>query len=90
MMSGATGLDAVLLCISATDSVMPQTKEHFEILKLLDLRHGIIVLTMCDLADEEDIELIEEKFQRWSKVLFWGAPPLSEHPALKIHSVSMN
>lgn len=61
MIAGATGLDAVLLCISATDSVMPQTKEHFEILKLLDIQHGVIVLTMCDLADEEDIELITEE-----------------------------
>lgn len=59
MISGAMGMDAVLLCVSAVDGVMPQTKEHFSILKLLDLQHGVIALTMSDLVDEEMLELAQ-------------------------------
>ena len=63
MISGATGLDAVMLCVSATDSVMPQTIEHLNILNLLGIEAGLIAITMCDLADEEDIELITEEIE---------------------------
>lgn len=76
MISGATGLDAVMLCISATDSIMPQTKEHFEILKLLELKNGIIVLTMCDLADEDDIEIIEEEISEMVEGSFLENAPI--------------
>ena len=63
MIAGATGLDAVMLCVSATDSVMPQTIEHLNILNLLGIQSGLIAITMCDLADEEDIELITEELE---------------------------
>ena len=63
MIAGATGLDAVMLCVSATDSVMPQTIEHLNILNLLGIEAGLIAITMCDLADEEDIELITEEIE---------------------------
>src|SRR5207247_6381018 len=45
MLAGATGIDLALLVVAADDSVMPQTREHLEILRLLGLRHGIIALT---------------------------------------------
>jgi selenocysteine-specific elongation factor len=51
------GVDAVLLCVSAVDGVMPQTREHLAILDLLGVRHGVVVLTMADLVDEELLEL---------------------------------
>ncbi|MCP4809561.1 MAG: selenocysteine-specific translation elongation factor [Proteobacteria bacterium] len=57
MISGATGVDAVVLCVSAVEGVMPQTREHLAILKLLDVQHGLIALTMADLVDEDMIEL---------------------------------
>lgn len=60
MIAGATGVDAVVLCVSAVEGVMPQTREHLAILKLLDVRHGLIALTMADLVDEEMIELAAE------------------------------
>ena len=60
MISGACGLDAVLLCVSAVDGVMPQTKEHLAILDLLGLQQGAVVLTMADLVDEEMLELAIE------------------------------
>jgi selenocysteine-specific elongation factor len=57
MIAGATGLDAVVLCVAANEGVMPQTREHLDILGLLGLERGIIALTKCDLVDEEMLEL---------------------------------
>jgi selenocysteine-specific elongation factor len=59
MLAGATGIDLALLVVSAKESVKPQTREHLEILRLLGVRHGVIALTMCDLADGEMLELVE-------------------------------
>src|SRR6266852_4387379 len=59
MLAGATGIDLVVLIVAADDSVMPQTREHLEILKLLGLRHGVIALTKCDLVDETTREVVE-------------------------------
>lgn len=60
MIAGAGGLDAVLLCVSAVDGAMPQTREHLAILSLLGVRSGLVVLTMADLVDEEMLELAAE------------------------------
>jgi selenocysteine-specific elongation factor len=57
MLAGATGIDLVLLVIAADEGVMPQTREHFDICRLLDIRSGIVVLTKIDLADAETLEL---------------------------------
>ena len=54
MLAGATGIDLAVLVVAADDSVMPQTREHLEILRLLGLRHGVIALTKCDLVDDDD------------------------------------
>ncbi len=59
MLAGATGIDLVVLIVAADDSVMPQTREHLEILKLLRLRHGVIALTKCDAVDETTREVAE-------------------------------
>ncbi len=59
MLAGATGIDLVVLVVAADDSVMPQTREHLEILRLLGLRHGLIALTKCDLVDETTREVVE-------------------------------
>lgn len=59
MIAGATGIDAVLLCVSAVDGVMPQTLEHLAILELVGLAQGAVVLTMADLVDDELLELAE-------------------------------
>jgi selenocysteine-specific elongation factor len=57
MISGATGVDAALLCVSAVDGVMPQTREHMDVLELLGTRQGVVAVTMADLVDEELLEL---------------------------------
>jgi selenocysteine-specific elongation factor len=58
MLAGATGIDLALLVVAANDSVMPQTREHLEILKLLGLRHGLIALTKADLVDNTTREVV--------------------------------
>jgi len=60
MIAGATGSDAVLLFVSAVDGVMPQTREHLAILRMLGVSDGVVALTMSDLVDEEMRELAQE------------------------------
>jgi selenocysteine-specific elongation factor len=59
MLAGASGIDFVLLVIAADEGVMPQTREHFEICRLLETKTGLIVLTKSDLVDEELLELVK-------------------------------
>lgn len=58
MLAGASGIDLVLLVVAADEGVMPQTREHFEICRLLETRSGLIVLTKKDLVDDELLELV--------------------------------
>ena len=60
MLAGASGLDLAMLIVAADDSVMPQTREHLEILRLLGLAGGVIVLTKCDLVDASWLDLVED------------------------------
>jgi len=60
MLAGATGLDLALLAVAADDSVMPQTREHLQILSLLGLAGGVVALTKCDLADSTWLGLVED------------------------------
>jgi selenocysteine-specific elongation factor len=82
MVAGATGMGAAMLVVACDDGVMPQTREHFEVLQLLGLQHGLVVLTKADLADEETLELVradvEELLEgsRWEGV---ATLPVSSH-----------
>jgi selenocysteine-specific elongation factor len=58
MLAGAHGIDVVALVIAADESVMPQTREHFDICRLLGVTQGLIVITKKDLVDEEMLELV--------------------------------
>src|SRR5688500_10389840 len=58
MLAGASGIDVVLLVVAADEGVMPQTREHFEICRLLETQTGLIVLTKKDLVDDELLELV--------------------------------
>ena len=60
MLAGAHGIDVVALVIAADEGVMPQTREHFDICRLLGVREGLIVITKTDLVDEEMIPLVED------------------------------
>jgi len=70
MLAGATGLDLAMLVVAADDSVMPQTREHLEILRLLGLSSGVIALTKCDLADQTWLDLVEEDVRALVKGTF--------------------
>ena len=59
MMAGVSGVDVALLVIAADDGVMPQTKEHFEILNLLNIPVGVIAINKIDLADDDWLDLVE-------------------------------
>src|SRR5687767_5718879 len=63
MLAGATGMDLAMLVIAADDSIKPQTREHLEILRLLDLKAGVIALTKCDLAASDWIDLVEQEIR---------------------------
>jgi selenocysteine-specific elongation factor len=76
MLAGATGIDLALLVVAADDSVMPQTREHLEILRLLGLRHGVIALTKCDLVDETTREVVELEIRELVQGTFLENAPL--------------
>jgi selenocysteine-specific elongation factor len=57
MLAGAGGIDLVMLVVAADESVMPQTREHFQICRLLQVPAGIVVLTKSDVADADMLEL---------------------------------
>jgi selenocysteine-specific elongation factor len=59
MVSGATGVDAFLLVVAADDGVMPQTREHLDVLRVLGVERGVVALTKIDAVDEETAELAE-------------------------------
>ncbi|MFH2035995.1 MAG: selenocysteine-specific translation elongation factor, partial [Candidatus Zixiibacteriota bacterium] len=80
MISGAGGIDAVLLVIAADDGWMPQSQEHLQIIKLLNVRYGLIALSKIDLADPSWVELVTADIEEKVKGSFLeGAPiiPLS-------------
>jgi selenocysteine-specific elongation factor len=76
MLAGATGIDLAVLVVAADDSVMPQTREHLEILQLLGLRHGIIALTKCDLVDETTREVVELEIRELVHGSFLESAPI--------------
>src|SRR5512136_3494876 len=76
MLAGVGGIDAVLLVIAADESVMPQTREHFEICRLLQVRHGLIALTKADLADEEMLELARIEARELTEGSFLEEAPI--------------
>src|SRR5439155_2517676 len=58
MLAGAGGIDLVVLVVAADESVMPQTREHFDICRLLRVPAGLVALTKSDLVDTEMLELV--------------------------------
>src|SRR5213080_1639909 len=77
MLAGAHGIDAVMLVVAADESVMPQTREHFHICRLLGVPRGLVALTKCDLADAETQALAEMEVRELVAGSFLeGAPVL--------------
>ena len=83
MMAGLAGLNLVLLVIDGSEGIMPQTREHINILQLLGIKDYIIVLTKIDTVDEEFLELVVEEI----KEEFNGSH-LESVPIVKVDSIS--
>ncbi len=76
MLAGATAIDLALLVIAADDSVMPQTREHLDILRLLNLKSGVIALSKCDLVDAAWLELVESELREFVSGTFLDDAPI--------------
>jgi selenocysteine-specific elongation factor len=63
MVAGAAGMDLGMLIVAADESVMPQTREHLDILQLLELKGGVVVLTKADLVDEETLDVVDAEVE---------------------------
>ncbi|MCI9237360.1 selenocysteine-specific translation elongation factor [Lachnospiraceae bacterium 50-23] len=83
MVAGVVGMDLVLLVIAADEGIMPQTREHMDILHLLGIEKSIIVLNKCDLVDEEWMELVEEEVREELEGTF-----LEDAPVAKVSAAS--
>ena len=59
MLAGASGIDLALLVVAATESIKPQTREHFDICRLLGIESGVVAITKSDLADPDLVELVK-------------------------------
>ncbi len=65
MLAGVGGIDAVLFVVAADEGIMPQTREHFDIISLLGIRHAVFALTKTDLAGPEMVELVREEVEKF-------------------------
>lgn len=75
MLAGASGMDIVLLIVAADEGIMPQTREHLDILSFLGVSRGIVVLSKIDLVDEDWLELVrEEIIEELQGTIFAQAP----------------
>jgi selenocysteine-specific elongation factor len=78
MLAGAHGIDVVALVIAADEGVMPQTREHFDICRLLGVRLGLVIITKTDMVDEELLALVHAEAEELVKGSFLeGSPMLS-------------
>lgn len=83
MVAGATAIDLVLLVVAADDSVMPQTREHFDIIHLLGVQHGVVAVSKCDLVDAEMAELVADEVRE----LLAGSP-LADAPIVNVSATT--
>ncbi|MFY9909670.1 MAG: selenocysteine-specific translation elongation factor, partial [Candidatus Sulfotelmatobacter sp.] len=74
MLAGVGGIDLVLLVIAADEGIKPQTREHFDILKLLGVRRGLTVLTKSDAVDAETLEVVKLEVEEFLRGTFLDKP----------------
>ena len=83
MLAGIGGIDLVLLVVDVNEGVMPQTREHLQILQLLQIPRGILVLTKCDLAEEDWIDIVEEEVRETLAGTFLADAPCCRVSAIQ-------
>ncbi|HET6929350.1 MAG TPA: selenocysteine-specific translation elongation factor [Candidatus Acidoferrum sp.] len=88
MLAGASGIDLVLLVIAADELIKPQTREHFDICRLLGVQRGVIALTKSDLADKDTLELARMEMEEFVKDTFLANAPIVEVSAKTQHGLA--
>jgi len=83
MLAGIGGIDLVLLVVDINEGVMPQTREHLQILRLLKIPRGILVLTKCDLAESDWLDIVEEEIREEVTGTF-----LAEAPVCRVSAIT--
>src|ERR1700689_4060113 len=78
MLAGVGGIDLVLLVIAADEAIMPQTREHFDILQLLGVQRGITVLTKSDAVDAETLDVVRLEVEEFLRGTFLDSPSLDK------------
>ncbi|HET7841328.1 MAG TPA: selenocysteine-specific translation elongation factor, partial [Terriglobia bacterium] len=76
MLAGAAGIDVLLLVIAADESIKPQTREHFDICRLLGVQRGVVALTKSDLVDKDTLELVRLEAEEYFRGSFLEKAPL--------------
>lgn len=76
MLAGVIGMDIVILVVAADEGVMPQTKEHLDILNLLDIKKGLVAITKADLVDEDWLSLVIDDIKMQLKGTFLENSPV--------------
>ena len=76
MLAGAAGIDLVLLVIAADESIKPQTREHFDICRLLGVQRGVVVLTKSDLVEPDMLELVRLEVEEYLRGSFLERAPV--------------
>lgn len=83
MLAGIGGIDLVLLVVAADEGIKPQTREHFDICRLLGIRQGIVVLTKADLVDEETLDIVRLELEDYLRGSFLENTPIVPVSSLK-------
>ncbi len=78
MVAGATGIDLVAIVIAADEGIMPQTREHLEICELLQIKHGLVVLTKIDMVEPDWLDLVREDIIEYLSETFLAGAPIVE------------
>lgn len=76
MLAGAAGIDVLLLVIAADESIRPQTREHFDICRLLGVKRGVVALTKSDMVDSDTLELVRMEAEEFLRASFLEKAPL--------------
>ena len=83
MLAGVSGVDVVLLVVAADESVMPQTVEHLDILRILDVKNGVVAMTKMDMVDKEWADAVEADIQEHLAGTF-----LANAPIIRVNSLT--